>query len=779
MLFLDGRRLDSGLDYTPGEQPVGVSVWKAFAIDNHASLMYKRTSVGACRMLIKSVDRMIAVLRNLCLLSMAAMILSGVLCAKVDQGAIRATVEDPTGAVVPSAKVTLTNEDTRFTLETKTSGDGSYSFTPIKIGTYTVGVESQGFQAVSQAHVAVHVNDQVKLAFTLTPGLMTQSVEITAAVPLLQSQSSTVGQTIDEHQVNDLPLNGRNYTFLAQISAGVVGMQSGRVQGTGGFTANGLPWSHNSYMLDGIDNNNDSVDFNSGTAFVILTPPDAIQEVSVQTSNFTAEYGRAGSAVINATTKSGTNQVRGSLWEYLRNDKLDASTWSANRAGTAKPELRQNQFGFTIGGPVYLPHVYNGHNKTFFFGDYQGTQIARTSLRNPTVPTRQERNSGFTNFQELIFSQSGTRTDNLGRIFPNGSILDPATTRAITQGQMDPVTGLIAPKSGFVRDPFFQGDIAGITKFTSAATESLMNLLPASRLDPNAIKLLNTYTAPDTARSVTRTTADYAALRPQPDQTNQFDTRIDQNFSEKDQMFGRVGYAARSRTSPGDFTGVIDNSGMSVDHSLNAGISETHLFSPTIINEVRIGYSRLTDNTQLIVTNRTGIPQQLCIEGVPQGPRLGVLPYLGFSGLTVLGPGEFATPNARVSDTRQITENLTKIRGGHTFKGGFEGQFLRFSCHNPRDPRGRMDFGGNYTAIPGGGGLGSGIADLLLTPIKSTVPGGIDYEGGPGSVFADSDVAPDNLRHYYGAYGQDDWKVTPTLTLHLVLRSKFFVTLRI
>src|SRR5260370_543269 len=442
MLFLDGRRLDSGLDYTPGEQPVGVSVWKAFAIDNHASLMYKRTSVGACRMLIKSVDRMIAVLRNLCLLSMAAMILSGVLCAQVDQGAIRGTVQDPTGAVVPSAKVTLTNEDTRFTLETTTSGGG-------------------------------RVRDK------------------------------------------------------------------------------GVAWSDKRYMLGGIDKNNDTVDFNSGTAFVILTPPDAIQEVSVQTSNFTAEYGRAGSAVVNATTKSGTNQLRGNLWEYLRNDKLDASTWSANRAGTAKPELRQNQFGFTIGGPVYLPHVYNGHNKTFFFGDYQGTQIARTSLRNPTVPTRQERNSGFTDFQELIFSQSGTRTDNLGRIFPNGSILDPATTRAITHRQMDPVTGLISPRSEFVRDPFFQGDIAGITNFTSAATESLMNLLPASRLDPNAIKLLNTYPAPNTAGFVSGTSADYAALRPQPDQTNQFDTRIDQNFSEKDQMFGRVGYAARSRTSPG------------------------------------------------------------------------------------------------------------------------------------------------------------------------------------------------------------------------------------
>ncbi len=172
----------------------------------------------------------------------------------------------------------------------------------------------------------------------------------------------------------------------------------------------------------------------------------------------------------------------------------------------------------------------------------------------------QERSSGFTNLQELIFSQSGTRSDNLGRVFPNGSILDPATTRAITQGQVDPVTGITAPRSGFVRDPFFEGSIAGVTNFTSPAIESRMNLLPANRLDPNAIKLLNTHPAPNTAGFNSGTTSNYAALRPQPDQTNQFDVRIDQNFSEKDQIFGRVGHAARSLTSPGDFTGVIDNS---------------------------------------------------------------------------------------------------------------------------------------------------------------------------------------------------------------------------
>lgn len=719
---------------------------------------------------------------RLALLLSAVLLWIRPLAAQIDQGAIRGTVLDQSGAVVPGAKVTVTNEDTGLVLETTSAGDGAYSFSPIKIGNYTVAVQKPGFQTVSHAHVGVHVSEQVKVDFQLEPGQVNQQIEVTSALPLLETQSSTVGQDLTRQQVNDLPLNGRNYTMLARIAPGVTAMSSGRVSATGGFTANGLPWSHNSYILDGIDNNNDTVDYLNGAAFVILTPPDAVQEVNVQTSNFSAEYGRAGSAVVNATTRSGTNRLQGDLWEYLRNDKLDASSWSANRAGLTKPELRQNQFGFTIGGPVYIPHVYNGHNKTFFFGDYQGTRIAQTALKNPTVPTALERSSGFTNFQELIYTQSGTLTDKLGRVFPQGSILDPATTRAVTAGKIDPVTGLAAKSSGFVRDPFFQGrNVAGITNFATPANEALMNILPAGRLDPNALKLLSAYPAPNTAGFNGGRSNNFAELLPQPDNTNQFDVRVDQNFSEKDQMFVRAGYSGRTRFIPADFTGPIDDSGFGsgnvIDHSINAAVSETHLFSPTMINEARLGYSRLTDNAEPPVANTTGIPQQFGIQGVPQGPGLGGLPFLNINGLTTIGPAEFASPNTRVSDTRQITENLTKIRGPHTFKGGFEGQFIRFAFNDPRDPRGRLDFGTNYTSIPGVGG-GLGIASLLLTPIPATVPGGVNYIGGPNQILADSLTAPDNIRHYYGLYFQDDWKVNPKLTLNLGVRWEFYGVLR-
>jgi Carboxypeptidase regulatory-like domain/TonB dependent receptor len=698
---------------------------------------------------------------------------------QIDQGAIRGTIFDASNAAVPEAKITLTNEGTGLVQTTTSSSDGSYSFSPIRIGMYQVDVEKPGFQSLKRIHVEVHTSEQVKADATLQPGSVQQTVEVTSQIPLLQTQSSNVGQDIGTQQVSDLPLNGRNYTYLTQLGAGVTNMQNGRVSGGGGgFTANGLSWAHNSYVLDGIDNNNNTVDTLNGHAFVVLTPPDAVQEVNVQTSDFTAEYGRAGSAVVNVTTKSGTNRFSGDLWEYMRNDALDASTWSANRSGTAKPELRQNQFGFTIGGPVLIPHLYDGHNKTFFFGDYQGTRIAQQSLENPTVPTANVRNSGFTNFQDLIFDQSGTRSDALGRTLPQGAILDPATTRQVLAGKVDSVTGLVAQNTGYIRDPFFQGSIAGITNFATSANEHLMNVLPSNRLDPNAIKLLSAFPAPNTAGFSGGLDNNYAALRPNPDSTNQFDVRGDQIFSEKDQMFVRAAYASRNAYNPSSFTGPIDNSGYGqgnfVDHSLSGALSETHTFSPTIINEARIGISRLTDVAEPDVANTAGIPQQFGINGVPQGPGLGGLPFINISGLTGIGPGEWASPNTRVTDTRQITENLTMIRGSHTFKGGFEVQRIRYSFDDPRDPRGRLDYRGSYTGIPGTGSLGSGMADLLLTPIASTVPGGIDYDGGPGYVIADSNVEPDEVRHYYGAYFQDDWKVTPKLTVNAGLRWEFF-----
>lgn len=682
--------------------------------------------------------------------------------AQVDTGAVVGTVHDQTGAVVPHVKVSLTNQETAFTVSTVSDAGGAYTFSPVRIGTYTVTAEFSGFSTETHQGIVVNVQQQVEVDFTLQPGRVTETVTVTSAPPLLQTQNASLGQVVGSEEVNDLPLNGRNYTFLAQLSAGVSQeAPTGRgLEASGTFVANGLSSSNNNYILDGIDNNNDSVDFLNGASFAIKPPVDAIQEFKVQTSNFSAEFGRAGGAVLNATVKSGTNQLHGDAWEFVRNDAFDAANFFENSpTHVNKGEFRQNQFGFTVGGPVYIPHVYNGKDKTFFFFDYEGTRIRQAAPQVATVPTANERASGYTDLSELITDQSGTRTDLLGRTTPTGTVFDPATTRSVIAGQVDPVTGLVATASGFVREPF-----AG-------------NQLPATRLDPNAIKLLNLYPAPTGPGIFSNYTADRVIQN----NTNQFDARMDHNFSDKDQIFGRFSWADNPDFVPGPFTSFADSSSFSQDefhnNSVSAALSETHSFAPTLINEARLGYSRLATSQFQPYADTTGIPAQFGIQGIPQIAHNGGLPFINIAGLNNLGPAGFV-PGERFSETTQITDNLTKIYGGHTFKGGFEFQHLRFPWFAPAYPRGYFGFDGTYTEVPSTSGGNTGLAQLLLSPIPTTVANGINNVGGSDQTSASNFTGPDDVRNYYGFYFQDSWKASSKLTIELGLRWEFFGQVR-
>src|SRR5256884_3673166 len=335
-------------------------------------------------------------------LTMSTVLLLLFLCApplhaQVDTGTILGTVTDASGAPVNGAKVTLTNEGTSAALSTTTATDGGYKFTPVKIGTYNLTASLQGFQTITQTNIPVNVGADVVINFALKPGSVTEIVEVSAAPPVLETQSGSVGQVVDSRSVNDLPLNGRNFTFLAQLAAGVNTPQADTRgnAASGAFAANGNRPAQNNYLLDGIDNNSDTVDFLNGTNFVVLPPVDAIEEFKVQTTGFSAEYGRSGAAVLNATIKSGTNELHGSAWEFFRNDKLDAADFFENAGGVPKGALRQNQFGVTAGGPVIK-------NKIFFFADYEGFRRVQGTIITGTVPTDAERASGYTNFQDLI-----------------------------------------------------------------------------------------------------------------------------------------------------------------------------------------------------------------------------------------------------------------------------------------------------------------------------------------------------------------------------------------
>ncbi len=303
--------------------------------------------------------------------------------AQVDTGSILGTVSDTSGGRINGATVTLTNEGTNAAVSSTTGDDGGYKFTPVRIGTYKITVTQQGFTTTTSHGIVVNVGENVVANFSLKPGAVSETVEVTTSAPVLQSQDASVGQVIDSKSVNDLPLNGRNFTFLAQLSAGVNTPQAdtrGNAS-TGAFSANGSRPAQNNYLLDGIDNNSDTVDFLNGTNFVVLPPVDAIEEFKVQTSGFSAEYGRSGAAVLNATIKSGTNEFHGAAWEFFRNDKLDAADYFENAGGVPKGALRQNQFGVAAGGPVIK-------NKIFIFGDYEGFRRVQGTVLN--VQFRQE-----------------------------------------------------------------------------------------------------------------------------------------------------------------------------------------------------------------------------------------------------------------------------------------------------------------------------------------------------------------------------------------------------
>jgi hypothetical protein len=681
--------------------------------------------------------------------------------AQVDTGAILGTVTDASGAVIRGANVTLTNEGTNLTLTTTTGSDGGYKFTPLKIGSYKLSVVFQGFQTTAQRNITVNVASEVVVDFTLKPGQVSEIVEVTSTVPTLQTQDASVGQVVDARSIENLSLNGRNFTFLAQLAAGVNSPQADTRgnAASGAFSANGLRASQNNYLLDGIDNNSDTVDFLNGTNYVVLPPLEAVQEFKVQTSGFSAELGRSGAAVLNATIKSGTNSLHGAAWEFFRNDKLDAADYFENAGGIKKGALRQNQFGFTAGGPVVIPKVFNGRNKVFFFADYEGLRRVQGTVLTGSVPSVLERNSGFTDLSDLITGQSGTKTDALGRTMPTGTILDPATTRAVA--------------GGFVRDPFGTcGSAPAGFNFTLAACG--LNQIPAGRLDPNAIKLFGLYPLP-TNGSLFQNFANSPKLF---EHRNSFDTRLDVNFTDKNQLFFRFSLADDPQFIPGIFGGVADGGGFAQGPQTaiaeQSALGYTHTFSPTFINVIRAGLTYLhTTRVSPSANDLTDIPGQFGIQGIPQLQENGGLPAFGINGLSTLGSNAFL-PSDEVSSTFQLTDDVTKILGKHTFKMGIEFQHVKFSTLQPPWSRGEFDYGSRYTDIPGVGQSNTGRADFLITPTAASGGGTVGYVGGPSTVFVSNIALTDNGKDYYGTYINDDWKVTPKLTVNLGVRWDFF-----
>jgi Carboxypeptidase regulatory-like domain/TonB dependent receptor len=745
---------------------------------------------------------------------LGAILLPANLLAQIDRGEITGTVEDPTGAVVQNAKIVLINTQTNVTASTRSTQTGTYSFEDLLPGEYTIQADAPGFKKYIVHGIYVHVQQVQTLDVHFATGSDQQNVTVTAAAPLLKAENAEVGQTITNQEVNYLPLATRDWGSLAQMSAGVAAAAPGGVTADAGssnsayFSVNGANVWQNDFRLDGI---NDNIEFYGGnytlTNAAIVPPPDAVEEFTLQSGDFSAELGHSTGGIVNAAIKSGTKQLHGDIWEYVRNNDLNANYYFNTANGVAKPipEYHQNLFGITAGGPVLIPHLIHGNAKTFWFFDYQGGRyVLPEPAGGETVPTLGMINSGFTNLQDnIVGNESSTcsptntskcPTDALGRTFLNGTIFDPATTRQIPATGIDPISGLPGAVGSYVRDPFYgctatgcpaanygpAGPLTGVTSFTNT---SALNIIPTSRLDPNAVKLLGVYPAPQTTTvtagsGLVNNFASYVPLEYK--NTNTWDIRIDETINDKNTLFGVFDRSLFAVVVPSNFPGVAVGETGGRNDSLPAyawAVGYTRIFTPTFTNDMHVGMVHSDKLQQSFYGNTFGIPAQYGIQGIQQVANNGGLPPTTIAGLTHIGVGNY-TPTLQYVWSIEGVDGITKVYRSHVFKAGIQIDDLEGNISQPPQGRGDLNFNGMYTDIPNrisvtGSGL-NGIGDLLVTPVASNVSGGVADVGGMNGFSASNIAATDDHRWYWGAYGQDDWKLNPKLTLNLGVRWDYF-----
>ena len=586
--------------------------------------------------------------------------------AQQDAGAITGLVQDNTGAIIPGADVTLTNNDTGLVLNAKSNDSGIYTFSPIRIGNYTVSASAPGFEKTTQQNIHIDLQEKLNVPLKLTPGAVSQTVTVTTAPPLLQTQSGSIGQVITTHVIKTVPLSSQNWVYIAQLATGVAPNPGDRVSGSGGFNANGQNSSQNNFILDGVDNNVNVVDFANGSSFVALPPPDALAEFKIQTSNYSAEFGHSAGSVLNASIKSGTNQIHGDLWEYFRNQALDATDFGTR----VKPTFNQNQFGATLGFPIIKNHL-------FVFGDAQGNRVKFAEPSTRTVPTAKMRNGDFS------------------------ELLNTSLT-----GAAQPII-LYEPNSG------------GTKLLTCNGRQ---NVFCPNQIDPIAQKLLNLYPLPNEGNGATFN--NFFINRLSTLDTTQWDARMDWNPSDKDQMFLRYSSSNSPQFSPPPLGNILDGGtfgrdGFTTDFGANAAYSETHTFNPNFINEFRFGFNYLHD-AYLPVLAGTNVAADQGLGGIPFGPSTplnGGLPLTGISGISGFGVPGFI-PSDEYENVYEILDNVTKIVGNHNLRMGVQFQSIRFSSLQPPYPKGNYSYNGEYTSNLGASFTGFGVADFLANQMN-------------------------------------------------------------
>jgi hypothetical protein len=622
---------------------------------------------------------------------------------------VQGVVTDNSGAVVAGADVLVTNLETGVALRGATNDAGLYRLSGLNPGRYSVEVRAGGFAPARANELRLEVGQTARLDINLTIGNVSETVEVAAQATLLNSETTDVGQVIDGKRIVEMPLNGRNYLQLAQLTAGVLPAGNSRTSDEGGFLAFGQHTYQNNVLLDGADNSSRASGGPLGFEAQAVKPPvDAVGEFKVLTNNTSAEFGYSTGAKVIVTTKGGTNEFHGSLYEFLRNDKFDATNFFANRSGAKKPVFKQNQFGGTIGGPVIK-------NKAFFFFSYQGTRrrIGQTFIS--TVPSRDIKERGD-------FSQQPAVRRN---------VYDPATTTG---------TGANAVRQQF----------AG-------------NIIPLNRWDAVAAAIIKLYPDPNIAGRE-HLPDNYFFSPSAEDDANQYDWRGDYNFSENHRFYTRYSKRNQTKLDPGPLPlpadGGLWTTTILPGHNAAANLNST--LGPRMTNEFRFGITHFP--TRFDIPYTENLNPQFGIKNAP-GDRFGDGLDHGWSRFTPAGYAEIGArsfwPNINVLDNVTAADTLTLQLGNHTLKGGFEYRRVEIFREAQRFRRGNFTFSGVYTSqrpneAASRANTGNGLADFLLGNVSG---------GTYGRAQGETTVAP-----YYASFVQDDWKLTPNLTLNLGLR---------
>jgi len=643
--------------------------------------------------------------------------------AQVNTGSLSGLVLDSSGAAVAGTEVTVKSADTGYTRTGKSLGDGAYSLPDLPIGNYSLTTTATGFSRVDE-RVSVAVGERARLDLHLTVGAADQTVEVDATGEQLQRDDASIGMLVTSDVIEETPLYLRNWDDLLRVVPGVqisrYTNQSGATSAgrTGDFNVNGVHSLQNNFILDGIDNNTFSENVQELSTEATHPSVDVISQFNVITSPYSSEYGRSPGAVVSVNTRSGANSFHGAAYEYLRNQYFDSFDYFTRQTTNVKPENNQNQFGGSFGGPIK-------HDRIFGFFNYEGTRIKQGLSRISTVPLDNERIGDF----------SATAAANAGvPAYP--TVYNLSTCSApYTAANCTPLVN-----NSFVTDP---------TARIDSAVAKLVALFP----EPNNKQGGSTY--PD-FNNFSRTGA-------ATDFNSSYDGRVDWTPSQNNTIFGRFNYFNRTRAIPGYFGGLADGTGTSAwGNQFLKGYSFvlgwTHIFTPTILNDFRFGWVRDTSFGQ---QQPFDLPQTAgqFVPGIPSNPAIGGgVSLTAFNNHTYLGSPDFL-PKSQVPMVYQFDDTLSWTKGPHSFKFGVN-LFLPMRNIFQDEPgtRGDLSFSGVFSGVGNPSGI-TDYADGLF--------------GAPYYAQLTNRLLVDQRLYMAAGFVEDDWKVTPNLTLNLGLRYDF------